>query len=53
MLPLNGSGICGFHVPQNLQVITSGENLRKGSKWTNEEQRFYPLRELIEHAIIS
>ena len=53
VLPLGGDGICGLHVPQNLQVITSKENLRKGSKWTNEEQRFYSLRELIEHATFS
>jgi 5-methylcytosine-specific restriction endonuclease McrA len=35
IIPINGDGICGMHVPWNLQVISKDDNLRKSNKWSN------------------
>ena len=32
VIPLNGDGVCGLHVPWNLEVITQEENLKKYNK---------------------
>lgn len=35
VLPLQGKTVSGFHVPKNLQVIPSVENIRKGNRITD------------------
>jgi len=33
ILPLNGDTVSGFHIPENLQIITRTENKQKGNKY--------------------
>jgi hypothetical protein len=38
-IPLQGQDVSGLHVWNNLQVLPATVNLRKGNRWSDEDQR--------------
>ena len=38
IIPLRGKGVCGLHIPQNMQILTRTENRRKHNRLTHGEK---------------
>lgn len=43
IIPLQGSDVCGLHVPWNLRIVDGATNIGKGNRW-NRWEAFSPTR---------